>query len=265
MAGDQVRVEGNALPGAVVFVVALVGLYFTTWVNYLLFHSLAEIFSIVVAFVYLKQARKPNPAWVMAVYLVVSGLLIASIFYWKVFPACFTERQGLTPFKKISEYVICAILGAAIYLLGKNRERFEPRVFVLLLWSLVCTIVSELASQDATIRLSGSPPEFIPQLHSPDGDEQVRLSNHTALIRTLPERWTKYSADYFDRLVREVTRRLTGANPLTSIVAMRLEDHLESRGRSASAMVQAAVCQAVHCGRSGYIDEFAAPNAPALV
>ena len=46
---------------------------------------------------------------------------------------------------------------------------------------------------------------------------------------------------------------------------MRLEDHLESRGHSASAMVQAAVCQAVLNERSGYIDEFAAPNAPALV
>ena len=33
----------------ITLIVVLVGLYFTTSVNYLLFHSLAEIFSIVVA------------------------------------------------------------------------------------------------------------------------------------------------------------------------------------------------------------------------
>lgn len=120
------------------------------------------------------------------------------------------------------------------------------------------------ASTGAHIRLSGSPPEFIPQLHSPDAAERKRLTNHTALVKTLSKRWTNYSAAYFDRLVREVTRRISEARPLESIVAERLEDHLDSRGRSASAMVQAAVCQAVLDGRPEYVEEFAAPNAPSF-
>ncbi|MBU1564315.1 MAG: hypothetical protein KJ630_01640 [Proteobacteria bacterium] len=150
---------------------ALIGLYFTTSVNYLLFHSLAEVFSIVVAFSIFviawnskKYLRNPyllfvgiaylfiafldllhtlsykgmpifidydyyaNQLWIAARYTesltlllafiflrgnkvlktnvmfafftVSTGFLVASIFYWKIFPECFVDRVGLTPFKK---------------------------------------------------------------------------------------------------------------------------------------------------------------------
>ena len=52
---------------------------------------------------------------------------------------------GLTPFKKISEYIICLILGTAAWLLFHMRERFDPVVHRWLVWSLVLTILSELA------------------------------------------------------------------------------------------------------------------------
>lgn len=123
------------------------------------------------------------------------------------------------------------------------------------------------ASPNVQIRLSGDPPDFVPQLHSPDGDEQIRLSNHTNLIRSLSTRWTNNAAAYFDRLIGETQRakqRMAKALTLKNIVEMRLEDHLESRRRNASSMIHAAVCQAVLDGRPGYIEEFAAPNAPAL-
>ena len=48
------------------------------------------------------------------------------------------------------------------------------------------------------------------------------------------------------------------------LVSMKLEDHLKSRGRAASSMVHAAVCQAVLEQRPGYLEEFANPNVPAL-
>jgi hypothetical protein len=194
----------------------LIGLYFTTLVNYVLFHTLAEVFSIVVAFSIFVIAwhskqyiRNPyllfigigylfiafidllhtlsykgmpvftdydyyaNQLWIAArymesitllsafiflrsektfkantiftVYTAITCLLIASIFYWKIFPVCFVDGTGLTTFKKISEYIICLILAAAIMLLHKNRDRFESKVYQLLLWSLFCTIISELA------------------------------------------------------------------------------------------------------------------------
>jgi len=201
--------------GGIIFAV-LVGLYLTTWVNYLLFHTLVEVFSIVVAFslfliawnsrryinnpyllfigiaylsigmldmlhtlsykgmpifsdydyyanqlwiaaryvesislllafFFLYSDRSPSPGWTLSLYAIVTTVLIASIFHWKVFPVCFVEGEGLTPFKKTSEYVISAILLLDIYLLSANKRKFEHHVFWLLLWSLICTIISELA------------------------------------------------------------------------------------------------------------------------
>ncbi len=71
--------------------------------------------------------------------------MVLSIFYWKFFPVCFVDGIGLTPFKKISEYLICLILLGGIALLYKNRIRFEPSIFRALLLSIICTITSELA------------------------------------------------------------------------------------------------------------------------
>jgi hypothetical protein len=196
--------------------IILIGLYSTTRVNYLLFHSLAEIFSIVVAFslfmiawnsrqyiknpyllfigiayffvgfvdllhtlayqgmpiffdnsdyatqlwigarymesltlllafAFLQADRLPRPDLIFGGYFLVTVMLIMSIFYWKIFPTCFAAVSGLTPFKKISEYIICAILLLNIYLLRKNREKFQGKIYQLLQWSLICTIISELA------------------------------------------------------------------------------------------------------------------------
>lgn len=199
-----------------VILTALIGLYFTTWFNYLLFHSVAEIFSVVVAFsifviawnskkyirnpyllfvgvaylfialldllhtlsykgmpVFTEYAYYANQLWigarymesitllvafmflrgdkvpkaniVFAVYAACTALVVASIFYWKIFPECFVDGIGLTPFKKTSEYIICGILFAAMLLLQKNRARFERRIFRLLMLSIICTIISELS------------------------------------------------------------------------------------------------------------------------
>ena len=194
----------------------LVGLYLTSFINYLLFHSLVELFSIVVAFglfmiawnskayiknpyllfigiayffigaldllhtlsykgmpiftdydyyanqlwiaarfmeslsllfgfLFLRTNRKIAPTRVLMAYAALTGLLISTIFYWKVFPVCFVEGVGLTPFKKISEYLIIIILLINIFLLRKNKERFESRIHQLILLSFIFSIVSELA------------------------------------------------------------------------------------------------------------------------
>jgi hypothetical protein len=199
-----------------ILILAMTGLYFTTYVNYLLFHTLVEGFSIVVgvsifmiawnskkyirnayllfigiaylfialldllhtlsykgmpiftdydyyanqlwigarymesitlalAFVFLKEKRTLNSNVLFFVYTMVTALVVASVFYWKIFPVCFVEGAGLTPFKKISEYVICGILGISVVLLVKNKQRFEKNVYLMLISSIICTIVSELA------------------------------------------------------------------------------------------------------------------------
>ena len=150
----------------------LLGLYLTSRHSYLLFHSLAEIFGVVVAYGifvltwnsrrfidnsyilflgiaylfigtidlvhmlayngmgvfpeygsnqatqlwiaarYLQSVsflaapfflgRKLNPLLVFFCYMVVTSLLFLSIFYWHIFPTCYVDNVGLTPFKKIS-------------------------------------------------------------------------------------------------------------------------------------------------------------------
>ena len=193
----------------------LLGLHLTSLHSYLLFHSIVEIFSIVVAcgiFMLAWNARHflentyllflgiaylfvggldlihtlaytgmgvfegygtnlPTQLWIAARYVEslslliaplllgrrlkvnalflgfvsVTSLLLASIFYWNIFPACFIEGIGLTPFKKISEYTISLILLASIAILLKKGRDLDISVLRLLIASIVVTIVSELA------------------------------------------------------------------------------------------------------------------------
>jgi len=104
-----------------------------------------ESLSLLIAFSFLKKDRTFNIATVFICYAAVSILIVLSIFSWKIFPVCFVEGQGLTSFKKISEYVICLILATSLLLLSKSRDRFAPYTFRLLFWSIIFTIVSELA------------------------------------------------------------------------------------------------------------------------
>jgi PAS domain S-box-containing protein len=199
------------IAGILVFLV----LYLASLYNYLLFHSLAEIFSIVVAcgiFMVAWNSRRfldnnyllfigiaylfvggldlihtltykgmgifegygtnlATQLWIAARYTESLSLLIAPlffrrklkinflfftytlalslflicIFYWNIFPICFVEGVGLTPFKKISEYIISLILLASIVLVLKNRGEFDRDVLKWVVWSILVTIASELA------------------------------------------------------------------------------------------------------------------------
>ena len=193
----------------------LLGLFLTSLYNYLLFHSLAEIFSIVIAFsiftfawncrkiidnnyliflgiAYLfvgfidiihtlayagmgiflgYDANLPTQLWIIGRYLesislllacfiinkkkikfnlallgytIIVSLLLLSIFYWKIFPTCFIEGSGLTPFKKNSEYIISLILAASLFFLLRKKEKFDRKVLQWLVISILLTIASEL-------------------------------------------------------------------------------------------------------------------------
>ena len=88
--------------------------------------------------------RKLNERVVLAVFTGVSVLLVWAIFVgW--FPDCFIEGQGLTTFKRLSEYAICVMLAGAFLSLYRRRESVDPYVLRLLLWSIAFTIVGELA------------------------------------------------------------------------------------------------------------------------
>ena len=104
-----------------------------------------ESLSLLLAFLLLSRSRPIRPLAVLTGYCLATALLIASVFIWKVFPECFQEGTGLTAFKKNSEYIICAILLLDIALLLLYRAHFTDTIFRYLLWSMLFTIVSELA------------------------------------------------------------------------------------------------------------------------
>ncbi|MBU2547503.1 MAG: response regulator [Proteobacteria bacterium] len=104
-----------------------------------------ESLSLLAAFGFLPGRARMHANLVFSIYLLITVTVLASIFEWKIFPFCFVPGQGLTWFKKLSEYIISSILVLDIILLLKNRSRFEGQVFTLLVWSMGLTVVSELA------------------------------------------------------------------------------------------------------------------------
>jgi PAS domain S-box-containing protein len=90
-------------------------------------------------------SRRVRPASVFAAAGAGALGLLAAIFVWHVFPDCYVEGTGLTPFKKGAEYVICAGLVGALLLLRQRRRGFNPKVYRLLCASILLTIAAELA------------------------------------------------------------------------------------------------------------------------
>ncbi|HVP78256.1 MAG TPA: MASE3 domain-containing protein [Thermodesulfobacteriota bacterium] len=195
-------------------ILILVGLYLSSLYSYLLFHSLAELFSIIIAcgiFMIAWNSRQfirnnyllfigvaylfvggldlvhtlsykgmaifrgyetnlATQLWIAARYVESLSLLIAPlffrrrlrinliflgysavfilllllIFYWSIFPVCFIEGTGLSPFKKISEYLISLILLTSVALLYKNRQEFDRTVLRWMIGSIILTVASEL-------------------------------------------------------------------------------------------------------------------------
>jgi PAS domain S-box-containing protein len=102
-----------------------------------------EAISLLIAPVYL--SKRVRPLATFAVYAFLYAFVLASIFLWQIFPACYVEGSGLTPFKIVSEYMICLILLLAMTGLLSCRRSFLRPVLLLLCCSIVATILSELA------------------------------------------------------------------------------------------------------------------------
>ncbi|MBM7556571.1 sensor histidine kinase [Halanaerobacter jeridensis] len=78
-------------------------------------------------------------------YSSLTVILLSSIFYWDIFPACFRVGVGLTPFKKISEYLIVTILVIAMVLIYQRREKLSPKSYLWMKWAIITTILAELS------------------------------------------------------------------------------------------------------------------------
>jgi hypothetical protein len=191
------------------------GLYTLSETNYLLFHGLAEIFSVIIAcciFIIAWNSRRfstqpylllvgigylfvaifdlfhtfsykgltvfpgydadlPTQLWIAARYLesltflaalyafrkhfkliavfggyiLITFLIFAAIFRWKIFPAAYIEGSGLTPFKILSEYLICFFWLLSILTISIRKNEFDRKVYRLLIASMVASVTSEMA------------------------------------------------------------------------------------------------------------------------
>ena len=197
-----------------VFLIILFLTYLTIFYNYLLFHTIVELFSIVIGggiFIICWNSRKridnsfflvigvsflyvgfldlvhslaytgmnifigydtnlPAQLWIAARYTQAGSFLLASIIINKkirisyliifytlitfillllifsgIFPVCFIEGIGLTPFKIISEYIIDFLLFLTIFVIYKQRLLFERKIYLTLLYSIISIIISEVS------------------------------------------------------------------------------------------------------------------------
>ena len=216
VSGDSISYDTKTQTGIILGVSLLLFLFVVSRYNYLLFHTLAEFFSITIAwslFIVVWHTRylSDNPAFafigisylfiglidlvhtlsyggmgviakewganpatqlwiagrlmqsvsllifsmlfsrhvrfyaVLVAYSVITASIFVSIFYLKIFPDCYVEGTGLTPFKIISEYIICLILLAAWLLLHHKRGHLDPAVYRLMAFSVGLTACGELA------------------------------------------------------------------------------------------------------------------------
>lgn len=93
----------------------------------------------------IRERLNVNINLAVVAYSAVALFLLLSILYWNIFPAAYIEGVGLTPFKKITEYVISFILAVSLYLLFRKKSEFTPVVFWFLVSAVTSTIISELS------------------------------------------------------------------------------------------------------------------------
>lgn len=80
----------------------------------------------------------------MIIYAIVTTLILVTVFSG-FFPDCFLEGAGLTPFKKISEIIICIIYGFSIIRVFIKKTHFSLFVHKMLLTSLIFDIAARIS------------------------------------------------------------------------------------------------------------------------
>lgn len=90
--------------------------------------------------------RKIDQNLALVVYSALLVLALASIFYWRVFPDCFVEGVGFTPFARIGLVISCSAYLGALVLLVRNRREFDTYVFKLLAATLIAFFIQDAAS-----------------------------------------------------------------------------------------------------------------------
>ncbi len=89
--------------------------------------------------------RRINPVLIISLYSVISVFLFLLVFVYQVFPDAYIEGRGLTPFKIVSEYLICVILAGAAVMFYRRRHELHMVIYRLMMVAIGFTIAQELA------------------------------------------------------------------------------------------------------------------------
>ncbi len=100
-----------------------------------------EAITLLVAPLFIRRKLKYH--FELLFYLISTLIILLSIFYWNIFPVCYTGTE-LTMFKIISEYIIIALLISSIFLLFRFKAEFSKRVITLLISSIIITAIGEI-------------------------------------------------------------------------------------------------------------------------
>ncbi|WP_339136419.1 MAG: MASE3 domain-containing protein [Candidatus Electrothrix sp. GW3-4] len=102
-----------------------------------------ESISLLFAFFFLQ--KKINEYLLFFVYGLLLFLLFQAIFS-QTFPACYVNGEGLTAFKKNSEYLICFFFLLSFFIFQKRQRAFESRVLSLLQAAVLLALLTELTT-----------------------------------------------------------------------------------------------------------------------
>jgi signal transduction histidine kinase len=102
-----------------------------------------ESISLLIFVAFFNRIKKKYYLLIMITYAVITTFLILSISVLKIFPTCFIDNVGLTPFKIVSEYVIISVLSLSILVLLLKRTFINRTLFYYFIFALITTILSE--------------------------------------------------------------------------------------------------------------------------
>lgn len=88
--------------------------------------------------------RKIKISATLVIFSLAVTLSVASIFWWRIFPACYAEGSGLTHFKTASECLIILAFIVSMPLLLMKRRKFAGNVLILLVLSIGFFTIAEI-------------------------------------------------------------------------------------------------------------------------
>lgn len=95
-------------------------------------------------FAFLFIEKSFNKTLVFAFYILLTVVLLCTVYIWKIFPITFIEGVGLTQFKKNAEYTISLLFLFSTFLIYRYRHTFDKTTYRFLTAAFVLNVVAEI-------------------------------------------------------------------------------------------------------------------------